>query len=142
MKKVVLTVVMAALVAICAVMVAGCTSTKLGATLDQGKVVVENKDITITLKSNPSTGYQWSYELSDNAAIESSGESFKGGDSATTAGAPGTQTYTFKGVKAGETTITLTYVRPWEERSDADEQCKVIVTTDGSGNVTKLVAIG
>jgi inhibitor of cysteine peptidase len=75
--------------------------------------------LTVTLCSNPTTGYTWG----ENAVI-SSGEVIRqdrqefnapssGGD-APVVGAAGTHTWTFSALQAGESVITFAYSQPWE----------------------------
>ena len=69
---------------------------------------------TISLESNPSTGYTW--ELSeplDDAVVVSLGSDHQAGEG-TGVGVAGHQLFTFQAVGKGSTTIGLQYVRPWE----------------------------
>lgn len=79
-----------------------------------------NDKFTITLTSNPSTGYGWvpqynhkflklvssTYTPSKNTKIE---------------GAPGVQKYVFKAIKKGNTNIDLKYLRSWDKKHPAKE---------------------
>jgi inhibitor of cysteine peptidase len=69
---------------------------------------------TISLESNPSTGYTW--ELSaplDDAVVVSLGSDHRAGEGSGV-GVAGHQLFTFEAVGKGSTTIGLQYVRPWE----------------------------
>lgn len=73
--------------------------------------------ISITLESNPSTGYSWYARISNTAILAQMGESeytAPAESSTPIVGAPGTQTYLFQAVETGTTTITLEYRRGWE----------------------------
>ncbi len=72
--------------------------------------------LRVQLPSNPSTGYSWQVSQDDKAILAPVGEpQFDLGPNVTPIpGRGGTETFTFKAVAAGETTLTLIYVRPWE----------------------------
>lgn len=87
--------------------------------VDTPVAVIENCDITISVPSNPSTGYSWMYFI-DGDAIEFTSESYvSSSTSPDVVGAGGTQTFVFKAVKPGTVTLTLSYARPWEEGNAA-----------------------
>jgi inhibitor of cysteine peptidase len=74
---------------------------------------------TVTLCSNPTTGFQWSEsaQISDQTVVQqmdhkslSPGTKEAGG----LVGAPGKEVWTFKALKKGTSTIYLEYGRPWE----------------------------
>jgi inhibitor of cysteine peptidase len=105
-----------AVVAAC--LAAGCagaeTYTDAGQTISTGV----NQQFNIALESNPTTGYSWQ-ESYDNAMLELVDKTYEPGEGAQQGlvGAGGTEHFRFKALKAGETEITLTYKRPWEEES-------------------------
>lgn len=73
---------------------------------------------TVSLCSNPSTGYSWSEDVAfDPAVITLVDRTFKEGDDASppVVGAPGREQLTFEAVAAGTTTVVMTYDRPWSE---------------------------
>jgi len=76
-------------------------------------ITVSNGDtFVIALDANPSTGYSW--EADANADVEFvKSKQVQGSSNAV--GAPGTQQLTFKAVKAGSSTLTLNYLRPFEQ---------------------------
>ena len=93
--------------------------------IDAGKLLV------ITLESNPTTGFMW--ELSESidevlmALVDSRYE--PGADAKIgLVGAGGTEVWTFETLKAGETTITMEYIRPWDSGEKAVETFEVTVT--------------
>ena len=79
-------------------------------TLQSGQVV------TVTLESNPTTGYSWQVMEIDNAILVQEGDPEYKQASGTSGlvGAGGTETFRFKAVGTGETTLSLGYARPWE----------------------------
>jgi inhibitor of cysteine peptidase len=79
-------------------------------------------DVRLALRSNQSTGYQW--VLVDSAALgplRSAGSRYavprhlRDRD-----GAGGTETWTFRADGAGQGTVTLVYMRPWEPSTATD----------------------
>lgn len=73
----------------------------------------------IMLSGNPTTGYSWNYEVSDEAVaapvcgsyVSQAGEGIVGGG--------GTYSWDFKALTAGESTITFKYYRTWEGQASA-----------------------
>ena len=71
--------------------------------------------ITITLESNPTTGYSWQLQHPlDEKIIRLEGSKYVGPRS-DRVGAGGEEKWTFLAIKKGSTKITLKYVRPWEK---------------------------
>ena len=80
----------------------------------------------IALESNPTTGYQWEANFNESF-LELVLDEFETGETEEgMVGVGGEQKLTFEGLKTGETELTLTYKRPWEE--DFAEQ-KVFVVS-------------
>ena len=71
--------------------------------------------IQVVLKGNPTTGYTWSANLSEQDAsiLEQMGDPSFVSDTQLI-GSGGTFTFRFKALKAGEATLKLVYARPWE----------------------------
>jgi inhibitor of cysteine peptidase len=69
---------------------------------------------TITLDSNPSTGYSWAAEYDENY-LSLTSSTYESNADPELVGAGGRERFEFKAIKAGETEITLSYRRPWEE---------------------------
>jgi len=81
--------------------------------------VASGESFTVTLCSNPTTGFQWSEaQISDQVAIEQIDHQFTPpeytGDSPPAPGSPGQEVWTFKALKPGESTISMEYDQPWE----------------------------
>ena len=85
---------------------------------DNGKQInVKSGDLfTLTLVSNPTTGYSWQVMEIDNTVLLQDGEpEYKQSPrSEGLVGAGGTETFHFKAVGSGKTTLSLGYMRPWE----------------------------
>jgi predicted secreted protein len=73
--------------------------------------------LTVTLESNPTTGFSWALAAnSDEAVLQEVDHEYVADASAETplAGAGGVENWTFKALAKGETTISMEYSRPWE----------------------------
>lgn len=83
---------------------------------------------SISLTSNPSTGYVWKMDFPEEKKGLMFLGSKQGAVSAPMAGAPGNQVYTFRALKTGETKIKFVYERPWNpSNADTREIFTVIV---------------
>jgi len=71
--------------------------------------------IIVTLCSNPSTGFQWSEtaQISDETVLRQINHEFVPPEKAVP-GAAGQEVWTFKALRAGTSTISMEYGRPWE----------------------------
>jgi len=69
--------------------------------------------IRIKLCSNPSTGFQWEYTMSEEGIIKEEDHDFEEpeGDAI---GAPGMETWTFEALEKGMTEVLMAYSQPWE----------------------------
>ncbi len=80
--------------------------------------VVLGQVFTVTLESNPSTGYRWEWVDHQDSIVEQMGEAqFKPratGDPPLV-GAGGWESFDFQAVHPGQMTLKLVYRRPWEE---------------------------
>jgi len=69
---------------------------------------------TVTLCSNPTTGFQWeSAQISDQSVLTETSHQFIGPEEELVGGA-GKDVWTFQGLKKGTSTISIQYSRPWE----------------------------
>ena len=73
-------------------------------------------ELTVTLGSNPTTGYQQSEdaEISDASIVKQVSHEFVGPDT-DVPGTPGEEVQVFKALKRGTTTILLEYSRSWND---------------------------
>jgi len=78
---------------------------------------VVGEELTVTLGSNPTTGFRWSEfaEISDESVIKQVSHKFVGPGIDKPPGTPGEEVWTFKALKKGTTTISMEYSRPWIE---------------------------
>jgi len=72
-------------------------------------------ELTVTLGSNPTTGFEWSEEaeISDESVIKQVSHKFVGPGIDKPPGTSGEEVWIFKALKRGTTTIYMEYSRPW-----------------------------
>lgn len=76
--------------------------------------VARGSIITVTLDSNQTTGFCWELkQIGDTNIIEKIDNTYKAPNT-DLIGAGGQEIWTFKALKAGETTLSMEYNRPWE----------------------------
>jgi len=81
--------------------------------------VASGESFTVTLCSNPTTGFQWAEaQISDPATIEQIDHQFTPpaytDGSPPAPGSPGKEVWTFKALKPGDSTVSMEYNQPWE----------------------------
>ena len=81
-------------------------------TMNEFQVEIGDK-IKVKLCSNPTTGFQWEYEISGENVLKEEDHDFEEpeGDGV---GAPGIEVWTFEAVAKGTTEVRMEYSRPWE----------------------------
>jgi len=110
---------------------AGC-GTEVKAYSDPDKIIEINAgtefDIVISLDSNPTTGYSWvpAYGQDELVLVD---QNYQPGENAQNGllGAGGTEIFRFKAQKTGQTTITMSYQRPWETTAIEQKVFNVVV---------------
>ena len=79
--------------------------------------VAVDGSLTVTLCSNPSTGFKWeSANISDQNVLKQVDYKFVSPESEPPPppGTPGQEIWTFKVIKKGTSTVSIEYSRPWE----------------------------
>ncbi len=80
---------------------------------------VVGEELTVTLGSNPTTGFGWSEfaEISDETIVQQTSHKYVGKEyeEPPPPGTSGEEVWTFKALKKGTTTISIEYSRPWIE---------------------------
>ena len=82
--------------------------------------------LTVTLCSNPTTGFVWSEsaQISDQTILQQTGHEFvppeTKGDKPPAPGTAGKEIWTFRALKKGKSTISMEYSRPWEGGEKAE----------------------
>ena len=91
--------------------------------------VTAGDSFKITLPSNLTTGFSWSWppQISDAAVLEMTEHAYVAPESEMM-GAAGTEDWTFKALKKGTATISMDYSQPWEGGQKTDWTFKVTVT--------------
>ena len=80
--------------------------------------VAVGDSFTVTLCSNPTTGFQWeSAQISDQTVLQQTDHKFVPPPERPepVEGEAGKEVWTFKALKKGTTEVSLEYSRPWEE---------------------------
>jgi len=86
------------------------------------------KTFTIALDANATTGYNWTQTTKDTNIVAYVDNAYVAAATGPqTVGGGGTDTFTFKAVGKGTTTISLAYARPWESVPPA--QTRTITVT-------------
>lgn len=77
--------------------------------------VCEGCQFSITLPSNPTTGYMWRLNNQPDITIVKHIDNVYNAPKVTMPGAGGEEVWTFQGLKKGTAQIVLEYARPWEK---------------------------
>jgi inhibitor of cysteine peptidase len=93
-----------------------------------GQIRLNSGDqLTVTLASNPTTGYLWEIQTVDAGVLQPVGEwEFESNSDAL--GAGGTETRRFVAIASGQTTLEMVYHRPWERDAPPVNVLRVTVT--------------
>ena len=95
--------------------------------------VTDGKSLVVNLDSNPTPGYSWEVEVSDESVI-----CFVKSDyvqTGTGKGAGGRDSFRFVGLSEGEAQINFTYSQQWTE-APAANTAQFNVSVDKDGNIT------
>jgi len=123
MKRV---LVVLAMVLLTAALLTGCGASKAIPTYTDSTQTINaklNQEFIIALGANLTTGYDWQ-PVFDSAFVSQVKKDYQQDDNngQPLMGQGGTDYFTFKALKIGETKITLTYYRPWETPNAEDQQ--------------------
>jgi inhibitor of cysteine peptidase len=85
-------------------------------------------ELSVTLKENPTTGYEWT--MIAGPGLSAVSDAFTGPESSPSPlmGAGGTHTWVYTVDQAGTLTLTGVYARSWESKSAADFSLTVDAT--------------
>jgi inhibitor of cysteine peptidase len=101
----------------------GCQTTPKSEKKSADIEVFLNNEFTISLNSNPSTGYSWQWI--NNATTEVGkvvGEEFVASNNSNLVGSAGVQKFKFKALKRGRQIFIFHYIRPWEKGAQPAEK--------------------
>lgn len=89
-----------------------------------------NDVIKIRLESNATTGYKWNLSEKNNSGIIAlvTSDYTEKENKDKLVGAGGFETFTFKAVSSGSTTLILTYNRPWEKDIEPEKIFKLNIS--------------
>jgi inhibitor of cysteine peptidase len=115
-----------------AVALSGCGSSTTTQKKTQGTTTSMNvksgQDFTVSLQSNPTTGYQWQLAQPLNPKVLKKVGSVYQASQAGTVGAGGVEIWTFKAVGKGKDDIKMQYVRPGDKSAKPTEERVFSVT--------------
>ncbi len=77
------------------------------------------QELFVTLSSNASTGYSWSFYLTTDGIVAAVGTSEYLPDQPVIPGSGGRERFRFRAARTGRTTVEYEYRRPWETESPA-----------------------
>ena len=97
----------------------------------------DGNTLRVLLPANPSTGFEWTYEIGDPSVLECTAAGFLSPDDPAP-GTPGHYAASFRSLLPNaETTLSLDYARPWE--GSAVETLRLLISTDGDGYLTAVI---
>ncbi len=73
---------------------------------------------TIELETNPSTGYSWTYSITNNNVIQYISSEYIPPKDTTVVGASGIQRFVFRGMSDGETSIKMKYEKSYAQQTE------------------------
>ncbi len=101
-----------------------------------------DKEVELMLESNPTTGYDWVYEIQDESIVgitERQTSMRSGEDGPELCGGPSLNVYTFEGKKEGVTSVHFEYKRAWEDRpAEKERRYKIMVDQKGKVVVEEM----
>lgn len=101
----------------------GCQSNPKSEKMSADIEVFINKEFTISLNSNPSTGYSWQWVNNTTTAVgKVVGEEFVASNNSNLVGSAGVQKFKFKAIKRGRQVFMFHYIRPWEKGAQPAEK--------------------
>ena len=70
--------------------------------------------ITVKLCSNPTTGFQWKYEIIGQNVLQETDHKFVPAEGEDVVGSASKEVWTFQAVEKGTAEVRMEYSRPWE----------------------------
>ncbi len=100
--------------------------------ISQEVEVTVDGSFTVTLCSNPSTGFQWSEsaQISDQTVLQQTAHELVPPTDGLllSPGTPGKEIWTFQALKKGDSTVSMEYSQPWEGGEEATWTFNLTVT--------------
>lgn len=95
--------------------------------------------VAIELPANPSTGYSWTYEFSEEDILKEDSSGYLPAPSKDeTVGRGGKQVWIFRAINPGSVAITFTYQRPWEAGAASSDSVTYFYAVDTSLAITMI----
>jgi len=94
--------------------------------VDEKRILVKvGESFSLSLRSNPSTGYSWEATFDENC-LKFEDRSFNPDSSLI--GSGGNERFTFRPLRTGKIELVMRYGRPWEEGER--ESCKITLLSE------------
>ena len=104
-----------------------------------GAVSIEGKTLIIELEENPTTGFSWSYTISDTDVIHLVEDGYmEDSEDPEVVGGGGMHEYKFEGLSAGEATIIFDYFKSWEGEETAEDHVEYTVSVNEDGTIAEV----
>ncbi len=94
----------------------------------KGIKIAVGEQFDFVLESNATTGFQWRLDAPKSGETIKKVKNDYEEPNTGTIGAGGFEHWVFEGVRSGEATIQMSYIRPWEPNAVADKTITLKVT--------------
>lgn len=110
----------------------GCARTSAPAEIQEadaakGIKIAVGEQFDFVLQSNATTGFQWRLDAPESELTIKKIKNEYHEPNTGAIGAGGTEHWIFEGVRAGTTTVRLSYIRPWEPNAVPDKTVSLTV---------------
>ena len=85
--------------------------------------------IRVNLCSNPTTGFEWAYQMSNEGVLQEEDHDFEESDG-DALGAAGIELWTFEAIEKGTTEVSMEYSQPWEGGLKAEWTYTITITVE------------
>ncbi len=90
---------------------------------DNAERILSENEFTVTLAENPTTGFSWEYEIQDESAVKLADDFYVPSNTdKRIVGSGGMHSFTFACLKDCETSVLMTYRRPWKGGETAEKR--------------------
>ena len=138
MKKIIMTVLCMTMTAM---LMTGCTqkdpaaSSASSEAAEPEEIQIDGNRLTLNYEANPTTGYSWTYEISDESVIKFTDDEYVEDKAEPgVVGVGGREIFTFTSLKKGKAVISLTYEQNWDGGNKSETKY-VNIETDDNGNI-------
>jgi inhibitor of cysteine peptidase len=109
---------------------------------DNGSKVqlVPGQKLSVSLESNPTTGYSWRANPLDEKVLKQLGEPVFKADTTGLMGAPGVEVFEFQAVGPGTTPLNMAYSRSWEKGVKPEKTFSASVTVSTTVTAAPVTA--